>query len=80
MTYSVTHWRRKVFNIVGGGANLGIDRLLVGPLGPQAIFKTKGGGPAWPLQPHPFVPTHMLHVPIRFEISPQRESILCTSY
>ena len=60
-------------------ANLGIDRLLVGPLGAKAIFKIIGG-PAWPLQPHPLVLTPMLHVPIRFEISPERESSPCTSY
>ena len=29
---------------------------------------------------HPLAPTPMLHVPIRFEISHERESIPCTSY
>ena len=65
------------------GANLGIDRLLVGPLvgagGGQAIFKIIGR-PGWPLQPHPLALTPMLHVPIHFEISPERESIPCISY
>ena len=56
---------------VGGSANFGIDRLLVGPVGggAKAIFKIIGG-PTWPLQPNPLDFTPMLHVPIRFDTSP----------
>ena len=41
-------------------------------------FKIIGGCLA--PKPHPLAPTPMLHVPIHFEISPERESIPCTSY
>ena len=82
LNYSVTHWRRKVFNIVGGGGEgqtLVLTGYWWGHWGAQAIFKLIGA-PAWSLQPHHLAHTPMLHVPICFEISPERESITCTRY
>ena len=54
--------------------------VLVGATGgAQAIFEVIGG-PAQPLQPHPLAPMPMLHVPIGFESSPERESIPYSLY
>ena len=70
----------EVFNIGGGGGSaiFGIDRLLVGPLAAQAIFKIIGGLPG----PYSstLAPTPMLHVHVYFEISPESQSIPYTSY